>query len=50
MLPIIQMVPPPGAPAVNSVTGLPANSPKKVPIMLRKLTPKELDVFIHLTD
>lgn len=50
MLPIIQMAPPPGAPAVNSVTGLPANSPKKVPIMLRKLTPKELDVFIHLTD
>lgn len=50
MLPIIQMVPPPGAPAVNSITGLPANSPKKVPIMLRKLTPKELDVFIHLTD
>ena len=50
MLPIIQMVPPPGAPDVNSVTGLPANSPKKVPIMLRKLTPKELDVFIHLTD
>lgn len=50
MLPIIQMVPPPGAPAVNSVTGLPANSPKKVPLMLRKLTPKELDVFIHLTD
>lgn len=50
MLPIIQMVSPPGAPAVNSVTGLPANSPKKVPIMLRKLTPKELDVFIHLTD
>jgi PREDICTED: similar to predicted protein len=50
MLPIIQMVPPPGAPAVNSVTGLPANTPKKVPIMLRKLTPKELDVFIHLTD
>lgn len=50
MLHIIQMVPPPGAPAVNSVTGLPANSPKKVPIMLRKLTPKELDVFIHLTD
>lgn len=50
MLPIIQMVPPPGAPAVNSVAGLPANSPKKVPIMLRKLTPKELDVFIHLTD
>lgn len=50
MLPIIQMVPPPGAPDVNSVTRLPANSPKKVPIMLRKLTPKELDVFIHLTD
>lgn len=50
MLPIIQMAPPPGAPAVNSITGLPANSPKKVPIMLRKLTPKELDVFIYLTD
>lgn len=50
MFPVIQMAPPPGAPAVNSVTGLPANSPKKVPIMLRKLTPKELDVFIHLTD
>ncbi len=50
MLPTIQMAPPPGAPAVNSITGLPANSPKKVPIMLRKLTPKELDVFIHLTD
>lgn len=50
MLPTIQMAPPPGAPAVNSITGLPANSPKKVPIMLRKLTPKELDAFIHLTD
>ena len=45
----IIMAPPPGAPAVNSITGQPINGEKteKPPIKVRKLTPKELERYIH---